>query len=518
MIKLQILMNNYKSASVLCDIFPWEKMGINIVGAEYNGALGLEQLKYHKPQIIILDRTLPVIGIEKYISLICELYDNPNDFILLLIDPNTNSAEPPLRHVFMAVRFEEITPDFLSEAVRHILDIFKQRSASAHLTIDSATLAQDTKIAGDGSFTAEVLSYLCSRHSFDLRAQVSILIPRAHKSMLQSPPEALYPSVHKINQLLQQTKSGLGVLMQNGVLCILYQHAQPAGRTAQEKVLYELKYLLETQSSATFTFFLSNPVRFSSLREEYESLLQRLPYGYFISNLDFVTENEFQSNIPPASSQQESAIANQFRSLDIFHSFPSGTLSVTQQINELYIWNLKPSLSFSDLFYCRHKLELISSTLLFLHSLEDLSCDDPFSRTFETVEEECSEVKKWFHLLAEKCIDSHKTINSLILKSAAEMIDHFQDAVSLTQIASKIHVTDTYLSHLFKKETGSTFTEYLTLLKICSAKNYIRNTQKRVADIAAEVGFSDYRYFSQIFKKAVGITPTEYKGFCRSVK
>ena len=70
MLKLQILMNNYSAVSLLCDMISRCGLPIDIVGAEYNGALGLEQLKLYKPQIIILDRSLPVIGVERYLTLI----------------------------------------------------------------------------------------------------------------------------------------------------------------------------------------------------------------------------------------------------------------------------------------------------------------------------------------------------------------------------------------------------------------------------------------------------------------
>ena len=51
----------------------------------YNGALGLEQLKLYKPQIIILDRSLPVIGVERYLTLIGEIYNHSNEFVVLLV-------------------------------------------------------------------------------------------------------------------------------------------------------------------------------------------------------------------------------------------------------------------------------------------------------------------------------------------------------------------------------------------------------------------------------------------------
>ena len=68
-----------------------------------------------------------------------------------------------------------------------------------------------------------------------------------------------------------------------------------------------------------------------------------------------------------------------------------------------------------------------------------------------------------------------------------------------------------YFSKLFKEETGENFIEYLTSLRINKAKELIQNSSLSMKEICAEVGYADPNYFSRIFKKNVGATPTEYK-------
>ena len=61
------------------------------------------------------------------------------------------------------------------------------------------------------------------------------------------------------------------------------------------------------------------------------------------------------------------------------------------------------------------------------------------------------------------------------------------------------------------EETGENFIEYLTSLRINKAKQLISGTDMSMKEICTEVGYSDPNYFSRIFKKNVGVTPTEYK-------
>ena len=63
----------------------------------------------------------------------------------------------------------------------------------------------------------------------------------------------------------------------------------------------------------------------------------------------------------------------------------------------------------------------------------------------------------------------------------------------------------------FAAQVGVTFIDYFTMVRITSAKRMLLQTDKKIVDIATEVGFSDYRYFSRVFRKYAGKTPSEFK-------
>ncbi|HAT63326.1 MAG TPA: AraC family transcriptional regulator [Flavobacteriaceae bacterium] len=82
---------------------------------------------------------------------------------------------------------------------------------------------------------------------------------------------------------------------------------------------------------------------------------------------------------------------------------------------------------------------------------------------------------------------------------------------SIEQLAKKMSVSQRYLSDTLKKETGKTTTEHLQLRLIDEAKNVLLQPNKSIAEVAYELGFEYPPYFSRLFKKKAGISPTEYR-------
>ena len=82
---------------------------------------------------------------------------------------------------------------------------------------------------------------------------------------------------------------------------------------------------------------------------------------------------------------------------------------------------------------------------------------------------------------------------------------------SIEQIANDLSVSQRYLSDTLKKETGKTTTEHLHLHLIDEAKNILLQPNKSISEVAYELGFEYPPYFSRLFKKKEGISPTEYR-------
>lgn len=91
--------------------------------------------------------------------------------------------------------------------------------------------------------------------------------------------------------------------------------------------------------------------------------------------------------------------------------------------------------------------------------------------------------------------------------------EHYGENLSLEEIAGAAQLSYAYGSSIFKKETGMTITSYLTQVRMEEAKRLIRETNLTINEIAYKVGYTDTRYFSKLFIKAVGIKPVDYRKF-----
>jgi two-component system response regulator YesN len=86
---------------------------------------------------------------------------------------------------------------------------------------------------------------------------------------------------------------------------------------------------------------------------------------------------------------------------------------------------------------------------------------------------------------------------------------HYKEEITLEKTAKEIGITYTYLSKLFKEETGTSFTEYLNQVRIKVSKKFM-DSGESVKEIYSNVGFNNYSYFFKVFKELVGLTPLEY--------
>ena len=91
--------------------------------------------------------------------------------------------------------------------------------------------------------------------------------------------------------------------------------------------------------------------------------------------------------------------------------------------------------------------------------------------------------------------------------------EHYvEEELSLNLLASYVNFSPNHLSMVFSQQTGQTFIKYLTDFRMNKAKELLRGTSMRSSEISLEVGYRDPHYFSYLFKKTQGMTPTQYRG------
>jgi two-component system response regulator YesN len=174
-----------------------------------------------------------------------------------------------------------------------------------------------------------------------------------------------------------------------------------------------------------------------------------------------------------------------------------------------------------------HPLEMISACVRFasnmLHLAEVLSGNVIMTKdrnelfNLFTAAQTSTELTCAMRLAAEYACQQfgqqEKSLGLIIHKASKLIQERYQTGISLDELANQFHITPEYLSSLFQKELGMSFTAYLKNIRMNKAKELLLNTPLKSYEVAEQVGYLDAKYFSKVFKEATGLTPGSFKRF-----
>lgn len=192
-------------------------------------------------------------------------------------------------------------------------------------------------------------------------------------------------------------------------------------------------------------------------------------------------------------------------------------MEIQQQLNHIFEIYLKE---------CRQR-RAIQQFCIFLVSIilqetQRISSDGRIDKNksfFEEIEqyETLPEMQMWVkniysRLMQEMGSSQSSQYKGIVKKSMEYAMAHYKEKLQVSDMAAKAYVTPNYFSKVFKQETGENFTEWLNKYRIEKAKERMAaEMEEKTYEIAIEVGFQDYKYFTYIFKKYTGYSPGNYR-------
>ncbi len=242
----------------------------------------------------------------------------------------------------------------------------------------------------------------------------------------------------------------------------------------------------EAESSLSLRFYEENTIfTYSDYRPAVSNLDRKSEHHYIDTIIDSIKRNH-----------QEAA-------LSAMHEFIEVLKSSRQPIK--YIKNvgiLISSLCFKLL--SSHHVKISEEMERSSKSYTDILSSDSISDLICILEKIIlSTIDKLTHLSSQ---------NHYIIKKIMRYIEsNYMHQIKLKDLAEMVHVNSSYLSRLIKSETGSTLTEIITTLRIEKAKELLSSGHMKTYEIAIHVGIEDPAYFSQVFKKCTGLSPSEFK-------
>ncbi|MCR8631580.1 response regulator [Paenibacillus radicis (ex Xue et al. 2023)] len=281
-----------------------------------------------------------------------------------------------------------------------------------------------------------------------------------------------------------------------------------------------------------------------SLAEEIRENLQRwlsitvtIGVGEHVSNLQALPWSYIQAR--EAADQKWYLGKNRVISMDSLEHEEQGMHRFDQVQSERFLSVMKAaepyqlSIELNDLFewlarnrreglkYCRNvclQLILLSNRLLLELNIQSRDLEEKelslWERVFkqETITDLRFTLESYLIEVCSRIQEKRSGKSSNVIERIRQVIEErLADSLTVSDIAESVYLSPTYVSLLYKQETGDTVYEYLTKVRIEKAKELLRDTTVKLYEVCYAVGYSDPSHFSKLFKKVTGFTPSAYR-------
>lgn len=249
----------------------------------------------------------------------------------------------------------------------------------------------------------------------------------------------------------------------------------------------------------------------TELKKVYEDLKSRYVYGLILGYDRFLTKARAEAFQPAAWQYpkiQESRLQKAFYKEDreAFEQASDGFLEELSQARVLpgqIRESCMKMVNFLTSMAQEHN-RAIYEQLQNLHVVRQIGS----AVTFQELTDIFSEVVNAYLQHMGQCED----ISNYTIKRTIDYIrTHYQEGISLEGVAAKLDITPEYLSTLFNREMGENFTVFLKKFRISHAKRLLKGTNKKIYEIAQDVGYADPKYFNRVFKEEEGVSPGDYR-------
>lgn len=254
----------------------------------------------------------------------------------------------------------------------------------------------------------------------------------------------------------------------------------------------------------TRCILVGQPVPPEYLDEEYAVLKGNKRYGYFCDSCEMLTRNTIRERHSELDYGAVGRIVN-----GLMVAVVTGDPVVVQQsVEELYLGILVHSYSFSGIEFIRRKLNeyyrLLNDVLYGISGAVLFET----GQVFREIEKEADYVAAGFSELI--ATSRTKKIHRKVSAAISIVLEHYDSVESMDDVAERLGITKTYLSKVFKEDLDVNFVMFLRRIRVSKAKELMLLGTHSIMEISRLVGYEDPKYFTRVFKRVTGETPTQY--------
>lgn len=289
----------------------------------------------------------------------------------------------------------------------------------------------------------------------------------------------------------------------------------------QNNIVAKLEATLQEYSNIRYFGGIGEPVnRMSNLHASFESARRAMAHRYFISDNRFVSSDAMeQDTVQDTDSLDMRQIdAKRIDRKNLVKFLKLGSREDIPVFVDDFSKSAGESAMLSNLFRQYIAMDSYFCVATFLEELGRIRGEVEIPAVEPQSVGSVASTQEYISKLFDIAIEARESIATNrygeIVEEAVKYIEenYSDEELSLNALASHVNVSPNHLSTIFSQQTGSTFIKYLTEYRIEKAKELLRCTGKRSSEISEEVGYKDPHYFSYMFKKSVGMTPTKYRG------
>ncbi|WP_138205575.1 response regulator transcription factor [Haloimpatiens lingqiaonensis] len=516
MVKVIVVDDEYLAREGMKRTIEWEKYGCTIVGEAEDAFGAIELAKVEKPDLIITDINMPEMNGLEMAKNIREILPNSKFIVITGYDD--------LNYAIGAVKVNAM--DFLLKPIdeKEFLNAIEKAANECVKTRESVSITQEKMLLDMmrgkiGSY--ENIYEEIRRHNVSLQKLLIVSIQNDnYEKILEMDNMKL---IYEQNQIIREAVNKSFLEEHYVIEChedklalILSCNNISCEKEIQNK-LKNIQSIVKSRCNITISMGVSSIMNFEDIQNIYsqgkKALKNRLYSGkgsitYFKDmSKEVCDEDKLEwGNLH----QKEKELVLSIKACD--------KKRVKDGLKYIY----------HDIFKCNKisddTIKQISINLILksLESLKDFNINmadivgENFNVYKKTTElNTLEELYAWVEKLIFEILYAIKEVKVEIAESGIKdaldyMTEHYNENISLNDVATKVYLSESYLSRKIKKVMGVSFVEYLTKLRVSKAMEYLTEPEAKIAEVASKVGYTDYRYFSHVFKKYTGYSPSEF--------
>lgn len=527
----------------------WEKIGYEVVGKAENGKEALELVEKLVPDVVVTDIKMPFMDGLQLSEAIRTQFSTIKIIILTGFDEfeyaqkavklNINEyvlkpfSSQELIDSLMKVKAQidaevaekeniELLRDHYRKSLPVLREVFLTSLISRKLTreeIIEKSRNYGLRVVGKGYAVAVIsIDYPASENDVERSGDSQAILTEYEPDQKEID---LFAVKHIADEFFTKHDHGITFIHNDHIVLLTVSEASDRQSVMNSTlpILEEIRHASEKYFKHTITIGLgTHRTQVTNIIYSYEDAVLALDYRWILGNNRVICIDDVEERCG------EKVRFDELKEHALIRCIKVGTIAeLNDLVEDLFKGFADSNVSIKD--YQIYVLEMVTTILKAAKSLH-LDIDQVFGKNFMLFDQiqrfnNLAEVKAWIVMICTRIMNSivagrQNAYQKLVNQAIDYTKQHFHESdISINKVCHLLHISSGYFSSIFKKETKTTFVNFLMQIRMEAAKEYLLTTDFKAFEIAEKVGFTDANYFSFCFRKHVGVSPKEFRSSAR---